>query len=296
MNNWFTVCFFDHFGPMDVSAGSMNVGPHPHIGLSTLTYLYQGAIVHRDSTGADIPILPGEVNLMTAGKGAAHSERGNEALSLISEDGGKKWLHGLQLWVALPKEQELCDPSFAHGAAEDLPYVDSYMNTSGNVSAKLVAGSLLGQCVSAIPEHWPMFMVDVDIKEGATLEFPIDGQHEAAIYASQGRVRVGAEGSLLDQGEAAVFVSSPGKNMVFVTAEEDSRIAIFGGLAFPEPRHIVWNYVSSDKKLIENAVVDWASVVRGNRTERFPPVKGEDNLDPIPMPDSFMLHLNQSKK
>lgn len=284
------VCFCDHFGPIDVTDGSMDIGPHPHIGLSTLTFLYEGAMIHRDSTGADVAILPGEVNLMTSGKGAVHSERGNEALHLIPDKDGRKWLHGLQMWVALPAENESCDASFAHAAAQDLVSLDSVINISGKAKATLIAGSLLGCSVHAIPEQWPMFMVDVEAEAGAELSFPLEELHEVAVYVVDGRVAVGAEASILDRGEAAVFEAVPKKNILELKAGENARVAIFGGLPFPEERHIVWNYVASSKTTIKSAIREWDSVIRGQghaTGTRFARVAGENNLDSIPMPPSF---------
>ena len=268
----------------------MDVGPHPHIGLSTLTYLYEGALIHRDSTGANLPILPGDVNLMASGKGAVHSERGTEALELVEAKNGRKFLHGLQLWVALPAENEDCEPSFSHASKEDLPSLQSVLSITGEASAKLIAGSLLGKSVVAIPEFWPMFMVDIDAKSGSKLTFPIEELHDVAVYVVQGRVKVGAEETVIDTGEAAVYTSLPKKNVMCLEALEDATIAVFGGLPLPEERHIVWNYVATSKAKIKAAVREWDGIVRGQegmKRIRFGEVVGEDNTDSIAMPPSF---------
>uniref|UniRef100_A0A7S3YM82 Pirin N-terminal domain-containing protein n=1 Tax=Lotharella globosa TaxID=91324 RepID=A0A7S3YM82_9EUKA len=233
--------FVDHFGPVDVGASnSMDVGPHPHIGISTLTYLLSGAIVHRDSTGADATILPGEVNWMTAGKGVVHSERGNEALGQIKPDAdGKKMLHGMQCWVGLPKEQEDIHPSFHHIDHHQTLDVSENLRELGEVSGRLIVGRIPGSPeVEGIPHHWPMFMLDIELAKTSSVAIPIDENHELGVYVVQGRVASGSEEATLDVGDASIYThegKAKGAQSVRVkTLGEHARVVVFGGLPFPE--------------------------------------------------------------
>lgn len=277
-------CFFDHFGPLDVSRneGSMNVGPHPHVGLSTLTYLYEGACIHRDSTGADVAILPGQVNYMTAGKGAVHSERGNDALELIPEENGMKVMHGIQLWVALPKEDEECEPSFVHAREEECPMLTQVIQP-GNGTAKLVAGPFQGESVKPIPMHSPMFMIDIRGSDEAHVQVPIKTGEEVCVYVVQGTIKL-IDGVSITQGDAIVYTSTTKLSFKLLG---DCKVVVFGGEPLAEGREILWNYVASSKEIINRAVADWQDVISGKPSQRFPNVHGEKNDDPIPMPNSF---------
>lgn len=277
--------FLDHFGPADVSIGApMDVGPHPHIGLSTLTYLYSGAIVHRDSTGAERTILPGEVNWMIAGKGVTHSERGREALVQHPE---QTISHGLQLWVALPKEQEDVEPSF-----------HSSQNTVGldaphGCDARLVVGKAFGKSQHAIPilsGTGSLFFVDCNfVKTDASFkcENLSPGDVEVGVYCSQGIVECSGfadDSIILEPGVMTVFRGFIPPQARLTPRHPDTRLAIVGGTKLPEKRHMFWNYVSHEKAKISQAVRAWDVKDRS----KFPPVINESNNDSIPNPDSRM--------
>ena len=234
--------FFDHFGPMAIAQGaprSLDVRPHPHIGLSTVTYLFEGAITHRDSVGSQIEIHPGEVNWMTAGRGISHSER----FETLRRDGGP--MHGIQAWVALPSESEEIEPTFAHHGAQDLP---TYESPDG-LWARLIAGEAFG-AKAAVRTHSPMFYVHWRLKAGARAQLGADYAERAAFVAS-GVVQ--ADGHTLTAGQMAVF--APGAPVLF-TAEADAEVMLLGGEPVGEC-FIEWNFVSSSKDRIEQAKADW---------------------------------------
>jgi redox-sensitive bicupin YhaK (pirin superfamily) len=253
--------FFDHMGPVDFAPGiprSVDVRPHPHIGLSTVTYLFDGEITHRDSLGFEQPIRPGEVNWMTAGRGITHSERFERARA----EGGR--LHGIQAWVALPREMEEIDPAFSHHAGADLPAYES-----GGLKARLIAGEAFGAKAS-VKTHSPMFYVHWELAAGAqavlAAEYP-----ERAAYVAAGSVE--AAGARHTHGDMLVF--SPGKPVRF-TALEPSIVMLLGGEPVGE-RYIEWNFVSSSKERIEQAKADW----RAGRM-RLPVL---DDAEFIPLPE-----------
>jgi len=233
--------FFDHFGPVDFPAGiprDVDVRPHPHIGLSTVSYLFEGEIMHRDSLASEQPIRPGEVNWMTAGRGITHSERFERARA----EGGR--MHGIQAWVALPTEFEDTDPAFAHHGEKDLPTYES-----GGLWARLVAGEAFG-AKAAVKTHSPMFYVHWRLDSGARAELP-DEYSERAAFIVSGSVAV--EGRSFEAGKMLVF--KPGQPVMF-TAEGPSVVMLLGG----EPlghRFLEWNFVSSSKDRIEEAKADW---------------------------------------
>ncbi|WP_372394311.1 pirin family protein [Azospirillum sp. HJ39] len=233
--------FFDHMGPVDFQAGlprDVDVRPHPHIGLSTVTYLFDGEIMHRDSVGSEQAIRPGEVNWMTAGRGITHSERFERARL----EGGR--MHGIQAWVALPEADEETDPAFAHYGTGDLPVFED-----GAVRGRLVAGEAFG-AKAGVKTHSPLFYIHWDLAPGARVELPADGWERAA-YVAAGSVEV--DGQRLDAGRMAVF--TPGHPAVLTAAERSVVMAIGG-----EPlghRFIDWNFVSSRKERIEQAKADW---------------------------------------
>ncbi|MDO8290581.1 MAG: pirin family protein [Parvibaculum sp.] len=235
--------FFDHMGPVDFPAGipkSLDVRPHPHIGLSTVTYLLSGEIMHRDSVGSELAIRPGEVNWMTAGSGITHSERLEKARAKGD------LIHGIQAWVALPDGQEEVDPAFAHYGAGDLPMI-----TDKGLSMRLIAGRAFGK--QSVKTHSPMFYAHAEITAGTTLELPSDYSERAA-YVVTGAVDT--EGQTIASGSMAVF--SSGGVAPVLTARENSTVMILGGEPVGQ-RFIDWNFVSSSKERIEQAKADYVS-------------------------------------
>jgi redox-sensitive bicupin YhaK (pirin superfamily) len=235
--------FLDHMGPAYFPAGiprSVDVRPHPHIGLSTVTYLFDGEITHRDSLGTLADIRPGEVNWMTAGCGITHSER----FDGIRRTGGD--LHGVQAWVALPTEDEETDPAFAHHGPEDLP---TYESPDGTLWARLVAGEAFG-VKAAVKTHSPMFYVHWKLKADARAELEARYPERAAFIAS-GTAEV--DGRTYAAGQMLVF--DPGEPVTF-TAGADADIMLLGGEPIG-PRFIEWNFVSSSRERIEAAKADW---------------------------------------
>ena len=233
--------FFDHFGPTWFERGlprSVDVRPHPHIGLSTLSYLFEGEIMHRDSLGSEQPIRPGEVNWMTAGRGITHSERFERARA----EGGP--MHGIQAWVALPVESEEVEPAFAHHAGADLPTYES-----GGLWARLVAGAAFGARAN-VATYSPLFYVHWRLQPGAQAQLPAEYPERAAFVAS-GAVEVGGE--TFEAGRMLVF--APGTPVLF-TAKSAADVMLLGGEPIGE-RFIEWNFVSSSKDRIAQAKADW---------------------------------------
>ena len=233
--------FGDHMGPMTIAAGaprSLDVRPHPHIGLSTITYLFDGEIMHRDSVGSEQPILPGEVNWMTAGRGITHSERFEQA----RREGGR--MDGIQAWVALPEEDEEAEPGFAHHGHEDLPTFEA-----SGVSGRLIAGEALG-LKSRVKTNSPLFYLHWELRPGARASLPAD-HAERAIYVATGAIRLGDE--RIEAGSMAVL--TPGDTADFA-AEEAAIVMALGGEPLG-PRFIEWNFGWSSKERIEQAKADW---------------------------------------
>ena len=233
--------FFDHMGPSDFPPGiprSMDVRAHPHIGLSTVTYLFAGEIMHRDSVGSAQAILPGEVNWMVAGRGISHSERFERA----REEGGA--LHGIQAWVALPREQEEIAPSFAHHGRSDLPEFDA-----DGVRMRLVAGSAFGESAK-VAIYSPMFYLHADMDADARLALP-DEYSERAVYLVSGSLEV--DGVRHEAGQMLVFAAN---RPTVLRAVEASTVMLLGGEPVGE-RHIYWNFVSSSQDRIAQAAEDW---------------------------------------
>lgn len=234
--------FFDHMGPADFAPGfprEMDVRPHPHIGISTVTYLYDGALTHRDSLGVTQDIRPGEVNWMVTGSGITHSERFDHA----REHGAQ--MHGIQAWVALPTEHEETDPAFYHheGSA-DLPTWEEK-----GLRGRLIAGSAEGMR-SAVKVHSPQFYMHWDMDAGARRTLPAEYE-ERAVYVAAGSAEVA--GQVLQTGQMAVL--EPGRD-VSVTAREAATIMVLGGDPIGK-RFMLWNFVSSSKERIEQAKEDW---------------------------------------
>jgi redox-sensitive bicupin YhaK (pirin superfamily) len=251
--------FLDQMGPVAFQAGqALDVRPHPHIGLATVTYLFEGEIMHRDSLGTALAIQPGAVNWMTAGRGIVHSERTPPERRRAGEK-----LFGIQAWVALPKQHEETDPAFAHVPAKDLPLIEEQ-----GVRMRLIAGSLFG--VSApVPVFSPMFYLDASLNAGQRLGMPAD-YAERAVYIAEGRITV--SGTEYEAGKLLIF---PAGGTIALAAAAPSRLMLLGGDAMDGPRHIWWNFVSSSKERIEQAKADW-------RAQKFPPVPGESEFIPLP--------------
>jgi redox-sensitive bicupin YhaK (pirin superfamily) len=233
--------FLDHMGPLDFAPGvpkSADVRPHPHIGLSTVTYLFDGKIMHRDSVGSEQAIRPGEVNWMTAGRGITHSER----LEKARASGDR--VHGLQAWVALPKEDEETEPRFAHHGPDDLP---SYED--GGLRARLLAGAAFGAKAN-VKTHSPMFYVHWTLAADAKAQLPAEYPERAA-YIVQGEVEV--DQRIFRGGQMLVF--TPGQPVLF-RASTPAAVMLLGGEPIGE-RFIDWNFVSSSKERLEQAKADW---------------------------------------
>jgi redox-sensitive bicupin YhaK (pirin superfamily) len=254
--------FFDHMGPAEFGPEhGVNVRPHPHIGLATVTYLFDGAFLHRDSLGTAMVIRPGDVNWMVAGRGIAHSER---TPAEVRDVHGRTRLHGIQTWVALPVEHEERAPSFAHHAAAGLPHLER-----PGILLTVIAGTAYGQR-SPVEVFSPTLYVDAVLEAGATLE--IEAEHaQRACYVVQGSIELAGE--RFAEGQFVVLTEDAGA--VVVTAAEPSRLMLAGGAALDGERHIDWNFVSSSRERIETAKRDW-------RERRFAPVPGDPERIPLP--------------
>jgi redox-sensitive bicupin YhaK (pirin superfamily) len=251
--------FVDHMGPAQLGAGhGLDVRPHPHINLATVTYLFDGEILHRDSLGNAQVISPGAINWMTAGRGIVHSERSPDAARI---DGAR--MHGLQLWVALPTRAEESEPSFSHHPRSTLPEL-----SDGGVRMRVLAGSAYG-AASPVPVSSPLFYVDVELAAGARLPLPSEHEERAA-YVVTGDVTCGQ--SSLAPRTLAVLVPGKGAELY---AREPSRVMLVGGAPLDGPRYMFWNFVSSSKERIEQAARDW-------KAGKFPLVPG-DEKEHIPL-------------
>ena len=251
--------FFDQMGPAQFVEGrGIDVRPHPHIGLATVTYLFDGRIMHRDSEGNSLEIQPGAMNLMTAGRGIVHSERTPE-----SARAGTETMFGIQSWIALPDRQEEIDPSFQHFDAARLPVV-----TEHGLWARVIAGSAFGQR-SPVGTLSEWLYAEVRLDAGAQAPFDPD-QEERAIYVADGEIEIA--GDAFEAPRLLVF--APG-DRITIRAKRWSRLMLLGGTAMEGPRYIWWNFVSSRKERIEQAKEDW-------RSGRFDPVPGEAEFIPLP--------------
>ena len=251
--------FFDQMGPAEFLLGQgLDVRPHPHIGLATVTYLFDGALLHRDSLGTLQAITPGDVNWMTAGSGIAHSER---TAPEVRASGGP--LFGIQAWVALPAAAEETAPGFAHHARDALPVV-----AGEGKEVRVIAGALYG-ARSPVPTFSAMFYADASLAAGTKLPLPVE-QEERAVYVVAGAVEVA--GDRFAAGQLLVF--RPG-DAITLLAAEPARLLLLGGEPMEGPRHIWWNFVSSRQDRIEAAKADW-------RAGRFVPVPGESEFIPLP--------------
>ncbi|WNG13415.1 pirin family protein [Cystobacter fuscus] len=251
--------FLDQMGPALFEAGKgLDVRPHPHIGLATVTYLFEGSILHRDSLGTVQSIHAGAVNWMTAGRGIVHSER---TAPQTRATGGK--LFGLQAWVALPKAHEETAPTFIHHPAETMPFLEGE-----GVRMHVLAGALHGKR-SPVKTFSDMFYADVALEKGARFVIPAEHE-ERGLYLAEGAVEV--DGTEFGVGE--LLVLRPGSEFV-VRATRATRMAVLGGEPMDGPRYIFWNFVSSSKERLEQAKADW-------RERRFAAVPEETEFIPLP--------------
>ncbi len=254
--------FFDQMGPVQLVAGSgMDVRPHPHIGLATVTYLFDGRVTHRDSEGNDLDITPGAMNLMTAGRGISHSERTPAAMRATG--GG---MFGIQSWIALPQDHEEMPPLFEHFDAGVLPSI-----ADKGVRARVIAGSVYGQkSPVGMVSEW--FYAEVVLEAGASA--PLDADHEErAIYVAEGEIDIAGDKFAAPQ----LLVFRPG-DRIKVTATQPSRLMLLGGAALEGPRYLWWNFVSSRKERIEQAKEEW-------KTGKFALIPGDDK-EFIPLPEN----------
>jgi len=253
--------FVDEFGPARLPAGQgMDVRPHPHINLATVTYLFEGAIEHRDSIGSHQVIEPGAINLMTAGSGIVHSERSPQALR---PDGPS--LYGMQTWLALPDGREELAPAFDHVAADGLPIIDD-----GAARARVLMGTLWGAS-AATPQHSPTIYADIELGRGGTI--PVEAEaDERAIMLVGGEAEL--DGQRLDL--FTLYILRPGVEARLSSAD-GGRLMLMGGEAFPTRRYVFWNFVSSSRDRINQAKEDWKAL-------RFPLVPGDDQ-EFIPLPE-----------
>ncbi|WP_237151691.1 pirin family protein [Oryzibacter oryziterrae] len=253
--------FLDQFGPTLFGPGQVeDIRPHPHIGLSTLTYLFEGEIVHRDSAGHFETIRSGEVNWMTAGSGIVHSERFPEPMHAR---GGR--LSGLQIWVALPRSEEDRAPGFTHHDAPSLPVTEG-----DGAKLTLVAGAGFG-LTSPVPVYSDLMQADLVVVPGARFKIPAE-HAERGLYVISGTVEVEGQTGAFEPGRLVVF--KPGAEIV-ISAPHGAHLAVIGGEPFPEKRHVFWNFVSSSRDRIEAAKADW-------RARRFPEIVGETEFIPLP--------------
>ncbi len=253
--------FVDQFGPAHFDiGGGMDVRPHPHINLSTVTYLFEGAIGHRDSLGTYATIRPGALNLMTAGKGIVHSER-----TPAEERASGSPISGMQTWLALPDGKEELDPAFEHVAAADLPQIED-----NGVTARVIMGSLWGR-TAPTTQHAETIYADIVMRAGTTISIDAEAD-ERGVLVAVGSASL--DGQPLET--HSLYVLEPGVPMM-LRAESDCRVMLLGGEAFKTPRHVWWNFVSSSRERIHQAKEDW-------RAGRFPIVPGDD-AEFIPIPD-----------
>ena len=251
--------FWDQMGPATFAAGDgMDVRPHPHIGLATVTYLFSGTILHRDSLGTSQRIEPGAINWMTAGRGIVHSERTPQELRTNGSP-----LAGIQAWVALPRGLEECAPAFVHHPAETLP-----IHRRGGTTIRVLVGSLDGATSPVVPPS-RMVYADADLAPDARFVLPAD-EPERAVHVAAGAIRVGGE--RFDAGRLLVF--RPG-DAVAIESLGPARVMILGGEPLDGPRHLWWNFVSTTEDRIEQAKADWDA-------ERFPSVPGETERITLP--------------
>jgi len=251
--------FFDHMGPARFAPGqAIDVRPHPHIGLATVTYLFEGALMHRDSLGCVQRITPGDVNWMTAGHGIVHSERSPD-----DERGSARGLHGIQIWIGLPQADEGTEPSFAHHPKSTLPVI-----ALPTAELRLIAGAGWGQR-APVRTFSPMFYAAVEARGATGFDLP-EEYAERAVYVVDGEVA--ADGAAIAPRTVAVFAAGA---PVRIETAGAARIMAFGGAPLDGERHVSWNFVASRRELIDEARTRW-------REQRFPTVPGETEFIPLP--------------
>ena len=259
--------FFDHMGPADFAPGhGIDVRPHPHIGLATVTYLFEGTFMHRDSLGSVQPIRPGDMNWMIAGSGITHSER---TAPDTRAAGGP--LHGIQSWVALPKSAEQNAPFFKHHPAATLPVVDL-----PGARLRVIAGSAFG-VASPVEVQSPTLYVDADLEAGASITLTAEHQ-ERALYVAEGAIRI--DGADLPALQMAVLTEGV---VVTISATAKTRLMILGGAPLDGPRLMWWNFVASDESLMDRAKTNWAKGDANNFGGQFTLPPGDDK-EFIPLP------------
>jgi redox-sensitive bicupin YhaK (pirin superfamily) len=264
--------FFDHMGPSHFESGhGIDVRPHPHIGLATVTYLFEGKIRHRDSLGSNQLIEPGDINWMTAGRGIVHSERTPDDVRKSDSNS-----NGIQCWVALPNEFEESEPSFKHHASNTLPEF-----SEGDVKLKLLLGESFGR-KSPVTIHSDLFYLEARFEKGQRLEIPADGR-ESAAYVVDGEIQVSEQ--IVASGSMAVANNGDGLS---IFATRSSKVMILGGKPVG-PRYIFWNFVASSKEKMEAAKKDWAPGPRVG--SRFLPIPGDDQ-EFIPLPKDIGMTRN----
>jgi redox-sensitive bicupin YhaK (pirin superfamily) len=252
--------FIDHMGPAELSsAQNLDVLPHPHIGLSTLTYLLEGAIMHRDSIGSEVEIRPGAVNWMTAGKGVVHSERTPEYLRKTP-----KTLHGLQIWVALPTDLEESEPTFTHVEEREIPSWEQK-----GVQFKQIAGEIRGK-KSPVPIHSKLYFLEIKSPSPHAMRFDRDFYGEWGVFILEGTITLGGA----QYGPRQLLVAQPGTSWELEMAAHTT-LYLFGGEPFPEKRLIDWNFVSSRRERLLQAREEWIA-------QRFPAIQGETEFVPYP--------------
>ena len=258
--------FFDHIGPAEILTGkSIDIRPHPHIGLGTVTFLYRGDFHHRDSIGSDLVIEPGAVNWMVAGKGVTHSERTSAA-----GRAGPHSLYGIQTWIALPESHEDMAPIFEHHGKESLPQFED-----GGVTATLILGQAYGGQAPATL-YSDTFYLDVVLQPGARFPLP-DDQEDRGIYVTEGSIRVA--GQEFEAGQMMVF--RPGDRITVAAGARGARVMALGGATLNGPRYIWWNFVASSREKIESAKEEWRRGDWGKGQFDLPPT---DHSEFIPLP------------
>ena len=258
--------FFDYFGPVDFPPGKgVDVRPHPHIGLATVTYLFEGSQVHRDTLGSVQDIKPGDVNWMTAGRGIAHSERTGEK---VRAEGHR--MHGIQSWIGLPQKDEEAPPSFQHVAAERLPEWEEK-----NVRLKLIAGTAFGR-TAPVDVFSPIFYADARFAAGGSLHYTAEHE-ERAFLVIEGEIQVGGDIHGVEVHQAgAMLALDPGEE-VTLYSDGPARVMLLGGARLDGERHLWWNFVYSRKERIEQAKRDW-------KAGAFGKIPGDD-VEFIPLPE-----------
>ena len=260
--------FIDHMGPAALKDyQNMDVPPHPHIGLSTLTYLFEGSIQHKDSLGSDIEIKPGAVNFMTSGKGVVHSERTPDYLRTTDKN-----LHGFQIWIGLPKHLEQSEPTFHHTEASEIPTWEE-----NGIHYKLIAGEILNH-QSPVPIHSPLFFLEINSKEAQKISIGNALFGEVGMYVLEGNVNI--EGNTFSGKQ--LLIAKNAKLCEFEIGE-NTTVYLFGGEPFEEERFIFWNFVNSNKELIEQAKQNWFE----QNLEAFPKVPGDDE-EYVPLPKAIL--------